>query len=141
MAVLYAMNDPRLPLVIYGACGALNLAGDLLLIPPLGARGALVATGTAMLAAGLASGLVIRRRTGAFFPLVFALKVLAAAALGTLVAGLIPRPAGLAGLLVAAAVVGVVTLVGLRLLRPLDPEDRQLLVRLTPRMGWLVARL
>jgi O-antigen/teichoic acid export membrane protein len=141
MAVLYAMNEPRLPLVIYGACAALNLAGDLILIPRLGAPGAVIATGAAMLCAGLASGLVIRRRTGAFFPVVFALKVLAASALGALLASILPRPPGLAGLLVAAAVVGVVTLVGLRLLRPLDEDDRRLLIKLSPRLQWLVARL
>jgi len=140
-AVLYAMQSPRLPLLIYGACGAFNLLGDLVLIPRLGAEGAVIATGAAMLGAGLASGLVIRRRTGAFFPLVFALKVLAASAAGALLARAVPRPAGLAGLLVAAAVVGVVTLFGLRLLRPLGEDDRRLLVKLSPRLQWLVARL
>jgi O-antigen/teichoic acid export membrane protein len=141
MAVLYAMQSPRLPLIIYGACGALNLIGDLVLIPRLGARGAVIATGAAMLAAGLASGLVIRRRTGAFFPVVFALKVLVVSALGAVLARVLPRPPGLAGLLVAAAVVGVVTLFGLRLLRPLGDDDRRLLVKLSPRLEWLVARL
>lgn len=141
MAVLYAMQAPRLPLAIYGASGALNLAGDLALVPWLGAPGAVIATGAAMLGAGIASGLVIRRRTGAFFPWGFALKVLAAAGLGALAALAIPRPRGLAGLLVAAVLLGVVTLVGLRLLRPLGEEDRRLLVRLTPRIQWLVARL
>jgi O-antigen/teichoic acid export membrane protein len=139
--VLYAMQSPRLPLLIYGACGAFNLVGDLVLIPRLGARGAVLATGAAMLGAGLASGLVIRRRTGAFFPVVFALKVLGAAALGALLARVMPRPAGLAGLLVAAAVVCVVTLVSLRLLRPLGEDDRRLLIKLSPRLEWLVARL
>jgi len=141
MAVLYAMQAPRLPLMIYGACGTLNLIGDLILIPRLGATGAVLATGAALLGAGLASGLVIRRRTGASFPLGFALKVLVVAALGALAARLLPRPPGLAGLLVAAAVVGVVTLLGLRLLRPLGEDDRRLLVRLSPRLEWLVARL
>ena len=140
-AVLYAMQSPRLPLLIFGTCGAFNLAGDLVLIPRLGARGAVLATGAAMLAAGLASGLVIRRRTGAFFPVVFALKVLAASALGTLLARVVPRPGGLAGLLVAAAVAGVAMLVGLRLLRPLGEDDRRLLVKLSPRLQWLVGHL
>ena len=40
-----------------------------------------------------------------------------------------------------AAVVGVVTLFGLRLLRPLGDDDRRLLVKLSPRLEWLVARL
>jgi len=141
MAVLYAMQAPRLPLLIYGACGALNLIGDLVLIPRLGARGAVLATGAAMLGAGLASGLVIRRRTGVLFPLLFALKVLVVSALGAGIARVLPRPPGLAGLLVAAAAVGVVTLFGLRLLRPLDDDDRRLLVRLLPRFEWLVSRL
>ena len=141
MAVLNAMQSPRLPLLIYGSCGAWNLIGDLALIPKLGAWGALAATGLAMIAAGLASGLVVRRRTGAAFPAGFALKVLAASGLGALLAAWLPRPGGLAGLLVAAAVLGVVSVIVLRLLRPLDDDDRRLLVRLSPRLQWVVARL
>jgi hypothetical protein len=72
---------------------------------------------------------------------VFALKVLVVSALGAWLARVLPRPPGFVGLLVAAAVVGVVTLFGLRLLRPLGDDDRRLLVKLSPRLEWLVARL
>ena len=141
MAVLYAMQSPRLPLVIYAACGAWNLIGDLLLVPRLGAAGAVIATGVAMVGAGLASGIVIRRRTGALAPLGFVLRVMAAAALGTVLALRMPRPPGLLGLIVAAVVAGVVSIIGLRLLKPFDAEDRRLLARLAPRLGWLFAWL
>ena len=141
IAVLYAMQSPRLPLAILGACGAWNLIGDLILIPRFGAWGAVGATGLAMIGAGLASGLVIHRRTGAFFPLGFALKVLAACVPATLLAARLPRPPGLLGLAVAGMIVAVVSLLGLRLLRPFGDDDRRVLVRLAPRLEWLITRL
>jgi len=94
-----------------------------------------------MVGAGLASGIVIRRRTGALAPLGFVLRVMAAAALGTVLALRMPRPPGLLGLIVAAVVAGVVSIIGLRLLKPFDAEDRRLLARLAPRLGWLFAWL
>jgi hypothetical protein len=52
-----------------------------------------------------------------------------------------PRPSGLLGLIVAAVVAGVVSIIGLRLLKPFDAQDRRLLARLAPRLGWLLAWL
>ena len=76
-----------------------------------------------------------------FFPLGFALKVLAACVPATLLAARLPRPPGLLGLAVAGMIVAVVSLLGLRLLRPFDDDDRRVLVRLAPRLEWLITRL
>ncbi len=141
MTVLYAMNQPRLPLVIYGVSGLFNLAANLFLVHRFGAAGAVAGTGFSMIGSSLAAGWIVMRRTGAFFPLGFALKVLVASTAGALAAGALPRPAGAAGLLVAVAVALVLCVWLLRLMRPLGGDDRRLLVRLSPRLKWLVARL
>jgi O-antigen/teichoic acid export membrane protein len=139
LAVLYAMKSPRLPLVIAAACGLWNLVLDLLLIPRIGAHGAVIATGSAMIASGLASGIVVWRRTGVPFPFAFSLQIIALAAVAAFAALLVPHPRGLAGLVVAGVVALVVCLFGLRLLRPFGPDDRRLLARLAPRLERVVA--
>ena len=141
MTVLYAMNEPRLPLVIYGASGLFNLVANLILVQRFGAIGAVIGTGCAMVGSSIASATIVMRRTGAGPPFGFALKVLAACGVAALAAGLVPRPAGFAGIAVAAIVGLVVCVIALRLLRPFDEDDRRLLGRLNPRIRALVARL
>jgi O-antigen/teichoic acid export membrane protein len=141
MTVLYAMNEPRLPLMIYGASGLFNLVANLILIPRLGAIGAVIGTGCAMVGSSTASALILTRRTGAVVPVGFALKVLLACAVAAAAARVLQGPSGFAGLLVAGLIGLVVFAVLLRLLRPLDDEDRRLLGRLNPRIGRLVAKL
>ena len=134
MTVLYAMNEPRLPLRIYGASGLFNLIANLILVQRLGARGAVIGTGCAMIGSSIASGVIVMRRTGAGVPVGFAAKVLLACAAAAFAAGLIPRPGGFAGLAVAAGAGLVVCIAGLRVLRPFDEDDRRLLGRLNPRL-------
>ena len=141
MTVLYAMNEPRLPLLIYGASGIFNLVANLILVQRFGAVGAVIGTGFSMIGSSIASGTIVMRRTGAGVPVVFALKVLLACGAAALAAGAVPRPGGFAGLAVAGIVGLVVCAIGLRLLRPLDDDDRRLLGRLNPRLEALVARL
>ena len=141
MTVLYAMEDPRVPLLIYGATGTLNLIMNLFLVNRFGASGAVLGTGLSMVASSLASGLIVMRRTGAFFPFGFALKVLVASIAGALLAYALPRPGGVLGVALAGVVSIVVCVALLRLLRPLHDDDRRLLVRLNPRLRALVARL
>lgn len=141
MTVLYAMNEPRLPLLIYGASGLTNLVANLILVHRFGAAGAVAGTGFSMIASSIASAAIVMRRTGARVPVGFAVRVLLASAAGTAAALALPRPAGLGGLLVAAPVALVVCVVALRLLRPLHDDDRRLLVRLNPRLQALVTRL
>lgn len=134
VGTLYAMNEPRLPLRIYGASGLFNLIANLILVQRLGARGAVIGTGCAMIGSSIASGVIVMRRTGAGVPVGFAAKVLLACAAAAFAAGLIPRPGGFAGLAVAAGAGLVVCIAGLRLLRPFDEDDRRLLGRLNPRL-------
>jgi polysaccharide transporter, PST family len=141
MTVLYAMNEPRLPLIIYGASGIFNLVVNLILVSRFGAIGAVIGTGCSMIGSSIAAGMIVIHRTRVGIPFVFALKLLAASGAAALVAGVIPRPAGLAGLAVAAIAGLVVCVAGLRLMRPLDEDDRRLLARLSPRLRWLAARI
>ena len=141
MTVLYAMNEPRLPLVIYGTSGLFNLIANLILIPRFGAVGAVIGTGCAMIGSSVASGWIVMRRTGAGVPVGFALKVLLACGAAAAVARAVTGPAGFAGLLLAGVLGLIVFAVLIRLLRPLDDDDRRLLARLNPRLGRLVAKI
>jgi O-antigen/teichoic acid export membrane protein len=141
MTVLYAMNEPKLPLLIYGASGLFNLVANLILIQRFGAIGAVIGTGCAMVGSSIASGWIVMRRTGAGLPIGFAIKVLIACGAAALAAGLPPRPGGFAGIAVAAIIGLVVCVIGMRLLRPFDEDDRRLLGRLNPRIRALVERL
>jgi O-antigen/teichoic acid export membrane protein len=141
MTVLYAMEDPRVPLAIYGASGSFNLLVNLFLVHRFGAVGAVLGTGLSMVGSSVTSGLIVIRRTGAFFPVVFALKVLAASLAGTWLAHALPRPGGVLGVALAGVVAIVVCVALLRLMRPLHDDDRRLLVRLNPRLQALVSRL
>ncbi|HTK31049.1 MAG TPA: oligosaccharide flippase family protein [Candidatus Saccharimonadaceae bacterium] len=141
MTVLYAMEDPRVPLAIYGAAGAFNLVANLILVHAYGGAGAVLGTGLAMIGSSIASGLIVMRRTGAFFPLGFALRVVLASAAGAFAAHLMPRPGGVIGVALAGVVSLVICVALLRLMRPLGDDDRRLLVRLNPRLQALVSRL
>jgi O-antigen/teichoic acid export membrane protein len=141
MTVLYAMEDPRVPLAIYGASGSINLLLNLFLVHRFGAVGAVLGTGLSMIGSSVTSGVIVIRRTGAFFPIVFALKVLVASLAGAWLAHALPRPGGVLGVALAGVVAIVVCVALLRLLRPLHDDDRRLLVRLNPRLQALVARL
>lgn len=141
MTVLYSINDPRTPLIIYGVSGIANLVLNLILVPRFGGTGAVFGTGIALIGSSLASGLLVHRHTGTPFPLGFALKVALASLAALLATHWLPRLPGLAGLALAGAVGLVICLVALRLLRPLADDDRRLLARLNPRLEWLAARL
>ena len=78
MTVLYAMNQPRLPLLIYGCSGAFNLAINLALVPHWGAIGAVAGTGLSMAASSAASALLVMRRTGYGLPYGLMLKLVGA---------------------------------------------------------------
>ena len=110
MSVLYAMGEARTVLWIYLASAVGNLLLDLAMVPPFGARGAIVATGIAMVGSGSAAAWLVARRTGVGPPLGVASRIIVASAIAVLAAGLLPRPAGVAGLVVAAVVTTVIGL-------------------------------
>lgn len=141
MTVLYAIRRPRAPLLLYGLGGLVNVALDVLLIPRMGAMGAVIGTGVAIVGSSIASSVLVARHTGTPLPMRFTFELLGACAAALLAVQWLPRPGGLAGLLVAGAAGLVVLLAVIRMLRPLDADDTALLVRLNPRLGALALRL
>lgn len=141
LSVLYAMNDARTPLRVLGVSGAANLLLNLILVPRLGALGAVIGTGCALAASSFASARVVAGRTGGRIPVAFALKMLLACGGALLALQLVPLPHGLPGLAMAGGVGFVICLAGLRLLRPFDDDDRRLLAKLSPAAGRLASWL
>jgi O-antigen/teichoic acid export membrane protein len=141
MTLLYAINRPRLPLVLYGVCGLANLGLNLVLVPRYGAAGAVLGTGLAIVGSSVASCLLVARHTGTAPPFGFSLRLLVACGAALLAVHWLPVPPGFPGLLLAGIVGLVVFLGALHLLHPFDDDDRRLLTRLSPRIGALAARL
>ncbi len=139
MTVLYAMNQPRLPLLIYGCSGAFNLIANLVLVQRWGALGAVMGTGLSMAGSSVASAMLVTRRTGIGLPFGLMLKLVGASFPVLLVVRLLHVPEGLAGLTIRAGAGMVVYVFALRLLRPLDETDRRLLTRLNARIGRLAS--
>jgi O-antigen/teichoic acid export membrane protein len=141
LSVLYALNDARTPLLVLGVSGVANLLLNLVLVPRLGALGAVIGTGLALVASSFASARVVAGRTGGRVPVAFALKMLLACGAALLAVQLVPLPQGLPGLAMAGGVGFVICLAGLRLLRPFDDDDRRLLAKLSPAAGRLATWL
>ncbi len=125
-AALYVLGRQRwVVLSRLGSLGVLVI-GNLLLIPPFGVAGALVAVGLAQVAAEVAEWVLARLALKQPYPVGFMLRVLLALA-PALVFALLWRPASLAGLLLAGAGYLLFFLICLRVARPLDAEDAALL--------------
>ena len=127
-AALYVLGRQRW--VVAGRWGSLALLGicDMLLIPPMGVAGALLAVGVAQLGVEVFELALARYWLTRAYPVAFVLKVLAAVAPGLTVTSLW-RPASLAGLIVSGLAFALLYLICLRLVAPLESEDRKLLTR------------
>jgi stage V sporulation protein B len=90
------------------------------------------ATAGAMLLGAIAGGLVLKRRLGAFLPVLSAIRVLLAAAAAMAVGRLLPMATPL-GTLIEAAAVGLTFLVALVVLRELGKDDLAALTRVVKR--------
>jgi O-antigen/teichoic acid export membrane protein len=133
-ATLYAIREEHWPLRIRAVTGIFNLVLAIILIPSMGAMGAVLATGTALILTTLAETVVTIRRTGAAYPLRFAALV----ALCTAVAAGVSYPltgSGFVGLLAGGAVFVVAFAASFALSRPLESEDQSLLHRISPRVA------
>ena len=141
MTVLYAMNQPRIPLIIYGCSGAFNLLANLWLVHRWGALGAILGTGLAMAGSSVASASLLMRRTGARLPWDLMLKLAVASLPVVIVVRALRLPPGIGGLMVQAGAGAIAYLAAVRLLKPFNESDRNLLSRLNPRVGRLASWL
>jgi O-antigen/teichoic acid export membrane protein len=104
---------------------------DLALIPLYGVAGCLLAVGIAQMAAEMIQFAIARYRLRRPFPVAFMLRILLALAPG-LIFSYLWRPTGWVGLISAGAIFALLFIATLRLLRPFDAEDGELLKNTHP---------
>jgi O-antigen/teichoic acid export membrane protein len=130
-AALYVLGRQRWVVIARWGSLAVLTIGDILLIPRMGAAGALLAVGIAQVGAELFMLVFARLALARPFPVPFILRVLLALA-PALAVTTVWRPGSLAGLIVAGLVYAVMFVAALRLVRPLDQEDAALLAQVRP---------
>lgn len=136
-AALYVLGRQRWVVITsWGMLGVLALC-DVLFIPAWGVAGALLAVGVAQLAAEVAQLVLARYFLKRAYPVGFVLRVLLAL-LPAMVFTVLWRPTSLPALFVAGLGFAVLFIVALRLIRPLDDEDRALLAEASPRLRTLL---
>lgn len=140
LSSMLALGSQRQALVIRASTGALNVVLDILLIPPLGALGAIIATGAANVIAHLSDYVVAARRINAGYPVTFAVRLAVAAGLAS-IPGLILQPGSIIGALFVAALYVAIFAVGLFLMKPLTPADAEIATRFSRRAGLVVGQL
>jgi O-antigen/teichoic acid export membrane protein len=140
LSLLLALGYQRQAFWIRAGTGLLNVVLDVVLIPPLGALGAILATGFANALAHLLDLAVVGARVGSAFPWVFAGRLLVASGVAYGAAFFVAGQ-GLLGELAAAVLYGLVFVGLLYLLRPVTAEDVELITRLSPRAAAVVQRL
>ncbi len=113
--------------------GLLNVVLDILLIPPLGALGPVIATIIANLSAQMVEFWLVRE-LARDLPARYILKVSGAALVAGFVA-LLVNFEGVAGLAIKGGLYVALVLLFFRVLRPIDKGDRQILLNLQPRLA------
>jgi peptidoglycan biosynthesis protein MviN/MurJ (putative lipid II flippase) len=140
LSSMLALGSQRQALVIRASTGALNVVLDILLIPPLGALGAIIATGIANVIAHLSDYVVAARQINAGYPVTFAARLAVAAAVAS-VPGVLLHPGSAAGAVLVAALYVAVFALGLFLMKPLTPADAEIAARYSRRAGLVVGQL
>ncbi len=138
LVLLYVVDRQRAVLWLRCGAGVANVVLDVLLIPPLGPLGAVLATGLCNVATHAITLALALRDGRAVPPLDFYARMGVATAVGAL-GPLLLRPASLPGLLVAGAVFGALLLAALAVVKPFTAEDRAFGERLRPGLGRLLA--
>lgn len=139
-STMLALGASRRAVAIRAITGVLNVVLDVGLIPPLGALGAIIATGIANLVSHIGEFVFAAHRVKANYPWRFAARSGVAAVVASLPA-LLLRPDHLLGaVLVVALYLGLFG-AALAVLRPLRPEDAAQAGRLNARLGALVERM
>lgn len=124
-SALYVLGQQQWVVVArWGSLGMLAL-GDAFLIPRYGVAGALVSVALAQLAASAFLLALAWRAVRTPFPITFVLKMLAALVVPVAFSA-VWRPASLPGLVVSGIGYAAILVACLRLIRPLDAEDRTL---------------
>ena len=128
ITVLYAIGKERLALWLRISAGLTNLILDILLIPHYGAMGAIIATGFSSTAMLLVEFLVVRRYLCGAYPTAFVAKILCVSLLSLGLVTLIPIT-NIFSLVLAGAAYGLAHVVFLYLIKPLEFEDKELLLK------------
>jgi O-antigen/teichoic acid export membrane protein len=140
--ILYVANRQRTLLGLRIIAGALNIALDVLLIPLLGAAGAVIATSVSNLTTHAVELALLRRATHATYPLAVAAKFLAASLLAVIPAVFIPN-AGWVPLISSAILFGAIFAVAIWRMHPLATNDYAALTTalpgLRPVLRWFAA--
>jgi O-antigen/teichoic acid export membrane protein len=140
LSVMLALGRQQPAFAIRAGTGVLNVVLDVVLIPPLGALGAIIATGIANVLTHAGDFVVAARRVGSGYPAAFAGRVVLAAAIAA-VPGLLLRPFGLPGAALGAALYLAIFLAGLLVLKPIGQGEVELASRFSPAAARWVGRI
>lgn len=140
LSFLLGLGRQRQAVAIRGLTGLVNVVLDIVLIPPMGALGAIIATGTANGLAHVSDFIVTARHLQVRYPWRFATQ-LGVVALVASIPGLVLRPHTLLTALAASALYFSLFAVGLLIFRPLLPIDVELAGRVNRRAARVVGRL
>lgn len=140
--ILYVANRQRTLLGLRLAAGALNIALDVLLIPPLGAVGAVIATSVSNLTTHSIELTLLHQATQAPYPVAVAAKLLGASLLAAIPAFFLPNT-GLVALAGGAVLFGVIFAIAIWRMHPLAANDYAALTTalpsLRPLLRWFTA--
>ncbi len=135
---LLRVCDRQQSLLVLRVCaGLLNIGANAVLIPRMGAMGAIVASGISNITLHGAELILFHVTVRAPYPVAFAARVAAACGVAAGVSRMVPW-SGLAGLLAGTVLYALVLLLALRVQRPLARSDFDAMVRIVPRSRGLL---
>lgn len=137
ITTMYVVNREKIALLLRLICGALNLLLDIILIPSLKALGAVIATGTAGVVLMIAELILAKITLKGQFPVKFTIKMLVACAIGVAASLVVPvnwQQPVLWQLICSGLLYMMIFLVAMRFLRIIEPEDWELLEKISPRI-------
>lgn len=138
--VLYTLNHERVACAAVGGAAVFNVASEVFLVRRLGIEGGAIATGLSALLLAVTCAVLGCMYAPARFPLVFLLKI-SAAALFALAPTVWLRPASLIELGASCAVYSAAFVAALAVLKPLTGQDSRALQSFHGRVGDWAERL
>lgn len=140
--LLYVLDRQRQLLWLRIIAGVLNVVLDIVLIPPFGAIGAAMGTGVSNLTTHVVELMMLRRMSGASYPLAMAIKLGGACLLGVAPILFLPD-VNWVSLLTGGVLFSVIFGVAMWRMRPLSPTDyaalESVIPRLRPILRWFTA--
>ena len=136
-ALLYSINKEKIVLKIRAVCGLVNVLLDIILIPIWGVKGAILASGSAIVLTIGAEFLFSRKNANLKFPARFVFKISLAAVISLVVSRLLPAQ-GLLELLVTLVIYIIFFILCLFLLKPFVKDEVISLSNLDVRAGRLL---